>query len=152
MLVTTGRQLCCLRFPRAQFMPNLAACCLHFVLTYGQTTTGWDQVLHRGEFWQSFHLLAVAQRRIRQSLPRDHTCMLGRKAVFCSINLMIYDFQTTAAGKFRSFWGAQLCNGLNNTALWFPRKPCRCSVSSAFKEMSENLCPAEAKGSTHTPP
>lgn len=50
MLVTTGRQL---PFPRVQIVPNSAVGCLHFALTYGETTTGEDHALRWGEFWQS---------------------------------------------------------------------------------------------------
>lgn len=49
MFVTTGRHLRWFPFPRAQIMPDAAACCLHFALTYGTSTAGEDHVLHRGE-------------------------------------------------------------------------------------------------------
>lgn len=72
---------------------------------------------------RGFHLLAMLQTRIRKKSLRISS-MLWRKAVFYSINLLIYDMNTSSInsvrlkgqGKYRSFRGVRLLNRLNDVA------------------------------------
>lgn len=88
-------------------------------------------MLHRGEFRQSHSSIGSEGLSFagnvtdadKEKSPRISS-MLWRKAVFYSINLLIYGMNTSSinsvrlrgCGKYRSFRGVRLLNRLNDVA------------------------------------